>query len=212
MGLLGKALKNKWKDLRGTSEPEDVVRVISSPSDLIEGDHFTCCFLPQKVISHVATQVGAVHYEQFAEDDIKPVYALENELIDEAYFYIDENRQGHQRSTFMLPLLRDDVFKLFDNEAVAAIFDTDDMAHLPVISDDNTVLSPWIADLNTTYHQENFQQMYYLKKQDSEGEEADFYRLINDDGDKAIHIYIYEGGETEFYAVVHHDMSVIEAF
>lgn len=209
-------MKSFVKALWSRTKKDPDSRQLDHPSDLLEGDLVTITdsyALPAQLRAGSFKVVAVATYQYEHEFDTE--FSLEGQDDDRVSLLI-EKEDGRERAAFSLSIDRDVVEQLFDPDQFSEIFDEDVQTVLQ-LQQESKELAGWTAPV---YRQQACAETGYYYQQDyrgseppdeeGEGEPFEYYTLVSDDGDYAVEIEVWEGGETDVVLTIYRPISDIK--
>lgn len=205
-------VKALWS--RTKKDPES--RQLDHPRDLLEGDlvNITDSYALPAQLRGGSFKVVAVATYQF-EYEFETNFSLEGQ-DDCRLDLLIEKEDGRERAALSLSISRDVVEQLFDVDQFAEIFD-EELQTVLELQQEPEELAGWTAP---TYRQQSCAERGYYYQQDyrgstppdeeGEGEPFEYYSMVSDDGNYAVEIEVWDGGETDVVLTIYRPLSDIK--
>jgi len=197
----------------GKDEEGDKRVLLDHPSKLRTGDILKIGFVDQPDISNKNLEVLEVNtYDFEGKNDYS--LTLKSETGDSFWLSVTKD-DGEEYINISKKLSRGNVKKLFNPDEFAKIFEEGHIDELLRVGCPEG-FEEWTAE--SYYEEEDCSKGYfhrgdYRDKEnpiyEDESTSLDYYLLEDEEGDFAIEIEVYEGGETEVYSCVYLPLSVI---
>lgn len=214
MGLL----KNLFR--AGRRDRENTARELHHAGDLEPGDIIKFGFAAQQVLGNRSFRVSAIDtHDLGGESRKKTLFTLQgiDARIRLAVADDGPGKRTGERIEVGLPVLPEDVERVFEREAFIDLLDPEtDVHHLIERTGEPEYLSGWTAD---AYRQEAGHNAYYhagdyrsrqLPEFEEEGDAFSYYFLVSDDRRFGLEVQVYDSGRTEVYLLVYLPISTIE--
>jgi len=205
-------VKALWS--RTKKDPES--RQLDHPRDLLQGDlvNITDSYALPTQLRGGSFKVIAVATYQF-EYEFETNFSLEGQ-DDCRLNLLIEQEDGRERAAISLSVDRDEVERLFDVDQFSEVFD-EELQTVLDLKQESDELAGWTAPL---YRQQACAERGYFYQQDyrgssppdeeGEGEPFDYYCLVSDDGNYAVEIEVWDGGETDVVLTIYRPLSDIK--
>ena len=205
-------VKALWS--RRKKDPES--RQLDHPRDLLEGDlvNISDSYALPAQLRGGSFKVVAVSTYQF-EYEFETNFSLEGQ-DDYRLDLLVEKEDGRERAALSLSINRDAVEQLFDPDQFAEVFE-EDMQTVLELQNEPDELTGWTAP---SYRKQACAERGYFYEQDyrgaappddeGEGEPFDYYCMVSDDGNYAVEIEVWGGGETDVVLTIYRPLTDIK--
>ena len=203
-------VKGIWSRTRKSPE----TRALNHPEDLLIGDmiQLSDSFgLPPRLRNQTFKVIGLSTY-QF-EHQYETSFTLES-VGDKKLSFSIESDAGRDTAVFSQSISRRTVEELFDIDEIAEVFDSPDAVTLNTLND--AKIGGWATA--KYFQQVKGEKGYYYENDyrssgppvhEGEGEEFEYYLLVDGDDSYGVEIEVYAGGETEVSLTRYLDMEMI---
>ena len=209
-------MKSFLKGVWSRTKKEPVARRLEHPRDLAVGDiiHLTDSYALPASLRDQSLRVISVGTYQY-EYEFATTFALQGQG-DETIDMVVEKEDGRENLALSMKINRDTVAELFDLDQFADLFSEDSQVVLERQSDPED-LSFWTAPAyrqNACAERGFFYEKDYRDSkppdEEGEGEPFDYFAATSDEGNHALEVEVWEGGETDVVLTVYRPMEDIK--